>query len=67
VANQESAVASLKNPPGCKILRATETQRSVAYDRDAQGRPNKALQPTGLSVKHSAREKSRMLATEARG
>jgi hypothetical protein len=26
-----------------------------------------SLQPTGLSVKHSAREKSRMLATEARG
>jgi hypothetical protein len=29
--------------------------------------PNISLQPTGLSVKHSAREKSRMLATEARG
>jgi hypothetical protein len=29
--------------------------------------PNNPLQPTGLSVKHSARMKSRMLATEARG
>jgi hypothetical protein len=28
---------------------------------------NISLQPTGLSVKHSAKEKSRMLATEARG
>jgi hypothetical protein len=29
--------------------------------------PNISLQPTGLSVKHSAGDKSRMLATEARG
>jgi len=28
---------------------------------------NKSLEPTGLSGKHSARMKSRMLATEARG
>jgi hypothetical protein len=32
-----------------------------------QASANKPLEPTGLSVKHFAKMKSKMLATEARG
>jgi hypothetical protein len=35
--------------------------------RRSQAAHNKSLEPTGLSVKHFAKKKSEMLATEARG
>jgi IMP cyclohydrolase len=43
------------------------TLLALDYENIANLQHPVTLQPTGLSVKHSAREKSRMLATEARG
>jgi hypothetical protein len=66
---------SIEAPASCTSFKSLERRlskitRAASFGGRMQvsGRaPNKALQPTGLSVKHFAKTKSKMLATEPRG